>query len=171
MRTGAFLTPRFVIRLAPGHGNACNWLGHMFDKGDGVEKSAESALKFNRMAADAGDAWAQTKMGLRYEAGDGVPPDTSVARGWFEKAAKHKKGGDEARSRLAQLPEAGAASAATPAAAAPAAREGRDADAASTSTVPPAETVAQALARANAEAEAATEAVRNPPLQPVITPC
>ena len=48
--------------------------------------SAEELHTLQTQAAQ-GNAEAQTKLGLRYDRGDGVPQDDATARGWYEKAA------------------------------------------------------------------------------------
>ena len=57
-----------------------NWLGHMYEKGDGVAQSIKTAVRWNERAALSGDSWAQTKMGMRRLKGEGLPLDLPRAK-------------------------------------------------------------------------------------------
>ena len=46
------------------------------------------ALKWYRMAAEQGDADAQTDLGIMYDNGFGVPQDYAEALKWYRKAAE-----------------------------------------------------------------------------------
>ncbi len=46
------------------------------------------ALKWYRMAAEQGDADAQTDLGIMYDNGFGVPQDYAAALKWYRKAAE-----------------------------------------------------------------------------------
>ena len=78
-----------------------NWLGHVYEKGDGVPVDVDEAVTWNRKSAETGDAWAQTKMGMRFLKGEGVEQDDSEARKWLTLAAE--KGSKAAKAKLAEL--------------------------------------------------------------------
>ena len=44
----------------------------MYDKGEGVPQDYKEATKWYRLAAEQGDASAQTKLGYMYDHGQGV---------------------------------------------------------------------------------------------------
>jgi len=54
-----------------------------------------------RAAAEAGDAEAQTRLGLMYYCGDGVPMDWSEARTWLRKASE--QGRADAQAKLGAM--------------------------------------------------------------------
>jgi len=62
-------------------------LGLMYDQGAGVPQDYEEAVKWYRLAADQGDAYAQSNLGAMYCKGEGVPQDYDEAVKWFRKAA------------------------------------------------------------------------------------
>ena len=51
----------------------------MYHNGQGVPQDYKEAMKWYRLAADQGDAWAQNALGLMYESGQGVPASRVVA--------------------------------------------------------------------------------------------
>ena len=53
-------------------------------------QAMQMALRYYQMAANAGDAEAQTKMGWLFEQGLGVGKDISEAVKWYERAADRK---------------------------------------------------------------------------------
>ena len=55
--------------------------------GDHPAKDYTEALKWLRAAADQGHPLAQTKLGIMYEDGEGVPQDRVLAHMWFSLAA------------------------------------------------------------------------------------
>jgi TPR repeat protein len=57
------------------------------------------ALRLLRPLAELGNAAAQDRLGLMYEAGSGVPKDYVQAHNWYSKAAE--QGGGEAQDTLA----------------------------------------------------------------------
>lgn len=63
-------------------------LGKMYDKGEGVPKDRELALKWYRKAADQGYAEAQLLLGIIYDQGVGVAKDYAQALEWYRKAAE-----------------------------------------------------------------------------------
>lgn len=62
-------------------------LGERYRKGIGVQKNEESALKWYRLAAEAGDPHAQFQVGLHY-GGKGLPKNSKEAIDWYQKAAE-----------------------------------------------------------------------------------
>ena len=62
-------------------------LGGMCASGQGVPKDAAQAAKWFRLAADQGDASAQTSLGTMYASGLGVPQDYAQAEKWYWLAA------------------------------------------------------------------------------------
>ncbi len=59
-----------------------------YDKGSGVERNASEALKWYIKGAEAGDAQAEWRLGVKYDVGDGVDVDKRKAYQWYLKAAK-----------------------------------------------------------------------------------
>jgi len=55
--------------------------------GDGVTEDKMEAAKWFRLAADQGNAMAQSNLGVCYVRGDGVPQDKAEAMKWFRLAA------------------------------------------------------------------------------------
>ena len=47
----------------------------MYGNGQGVPQDGRAAMKWFRLAAEQGNATAQTNLGLMYGNGDGVPQD------------------------------------------------------------------------------------------------
>ena len=62
-------------------------LGDMYEMGWGVPQDYVEAVKWFRRAAEQGNAWAQTDLGLGYAEGQGVPQDYVLAHMWFNLAA------------------------------------------------------------------------------------
>ena len=89
---GDYDEARRLFRIAADQGNtwAQSWLGFMYEKGRGVEKSDAEAYRWYRRAADQGYAWAKRKLrgsveklrelGIKYEFGHGVEQNTLKAR-------------------------------------------------------------------------------------------
>ena len=66
------------------------------------------AMRWHRLAADQGVAWAQTYLGNMYETGEGVPPSYVQAHMWHNLVASRTSGEQresavEARDRVAGL--------------------------------------------------------------------
>jgi len=59
----------------------------MYGDGQGVPKNNNEAMKWCRLAAEQGDANAQTVLGLEYIVGGGVPVDHVRAYFWLNLAA------------------------------------------------------------------------------------
>ena len=69
------------------------------------EKRAElmaNAIAFYQKQADAGDSYAQLRLGEIYRDGEGVPKDLAKARDYLAKAAA--QGNQDAQKELGQLP-------------------------------------------------------------------
>ncbi len=60
----------------------------MYDNGQGVPQDYAEAVKWYRMAAEQGDAKAQSNLGFMYDNGQGVPQDYAEAAKWFRLAAE-----------------------------------------------------------------------------------
>ena len=65
----------------------------------------EDAVEANRLAAEQGDAGAQSNLGVMYESGRGVPQDETEAVRWFRLAAE--QGFAQAQSNLGAMYETG----------------------------------------------------------------
>jgi TPR repeat protein len=61
----------------------------MYASGQGVPRDYVEAAKWYRLAADQGDALAETNLGLMYNFGDGVPQDYAEAVKWYRLGANH----------------------------------------------------------------------------------
>jgi len=62
-------------------------LGELYAEGKGVPQDYTEAMKWYRLAADQGDAWAQSNLGWMYRKGQGVPQDYAEAVEWYRLAA------------------------------------------------------------------------------------
>lgn len=69
---------------------------------------AQGAFKSFMKAAQAGDAWSQTQVGLFYEQGTGVQQNYAQAARWYKAAAENPVCAPEAMKNLGQLYEYGA---------------------------------------------------------------
>jgi TPR repeat protein len=67
----------------------------MYATGEGVPQDDAEAVKWYRLAAEQGDALAQSNLGVMYEFGQSVPQDIVQAHMWFDLAAEH--GGEKAK--------------------------------------------------------------------------
>jgi len=63
-------------------------LGFMYAKGQGVPQDDQEAVRWSRLAAERGDAVAQSNLGLMYAKGQGVPQDYTEAVKWYRLAAE-----------------------------------------------------------------------------------
>ena len=72
------------------------------ENGKNVEQSYEKAVKYFTMAAEQGDAGAQTNLGCMYMNGSGVEQSCAIARKWWAKAANQ---GQEDAIKLLKTPE------------------------------------------------------------------
>jgi len=79
---------RFLKPLAEqGNAYAQDYLGVMYEYGQGVPQDYVEAVKWFRKAAEQGNAPAQTNLGMMYEDGRGTPQDYTEAARWYRKAA------------------------------------------------------------------------------------
>jgi alpha/beta superfamily hydrolase len=60
----------------------------MYMDGRGVPQDYKQAVAWYRKAAEQGDAFAQTNLGVMYSDGQGVPQDYQQAVAWYRKAAE-----------------------------------------------------------------------------------
>ena len=63
-------------------------LGRMYANGEGVPKDFVEAVKWYRLAAEQGVAYAQYNLGYMYSSGEGVPKDFVEAVKWYRLAAE-----------------------------------------------------------------------------------
>ena len=59
----------------------------MYSEGQGVPQDYAAAVKWYRLAADQGDAYAQYNLGVMYANGRGVPQDYVQAHKWYNLGA------------------------------------------------------------------------------------
>jgi TPR repeat protein len=77
----------------------------MYEKGRGVLQDDTEAVRWYRLAADQGNATAQTNLGYMYVTGRGVPRDYAEAVRWYRLAAD--QGNATAQTNLGVLYETG----------------------------------------------------------------
>jgi len=95
-----------IERLAErGEADAQNFLGVMYDTGQGLTLDHLEAARWYRRAAEQGDADAQYNLATLYESGDGVARDEAEAAYWYRDAAE--QGHDDAQFYLGALYESG----------------------------------------------------------------
>ena len=70
----------------------------MYRKGQGVIQDYKEALKWSRLAAEQGNAIAQSNLGIMYRKGQGVIQDYKEALKWYRLAAE--QGDASAQSNL-----------------------------------------------------------------------
>jgi TPR repeat protein len=94
-----------LIKTSAKEGNVIgqNNLGHMYEKGLGVEKDYKRAREWYQKAADQGYPRAQCNLGRMYDGGLGVEKDYKRAREWYQKAAA--QGQREAQCNLGRMYE------------------------------------------------------------------
>jgi hypothetical protein len=90
-----------LVPAADQDARAALLLADMFERGIGVERSAQQALLWRRRAADLGEAQAQFELGRQYLEGRQVPVQPREAALWFERAAG--QGHTEARFALGKM--------------------------------------------------------------------
>jgi TPR repeat protein len=69
----------------------------LYFNGEGVPKDYQQALRWFRLAADQGEALAQTKIAIMYDDGQGVAHDIVQAYKWYSLAATN---GDKPAAEL-----------------------------------------------------------------------
>jgi TPR repeat protein len=72
-----------------GDAEAQNWLGVMYEFGDGVPQDDKEAVNWYRKAAEQGNAGAQNNLGSRYILGKGVIKNIVLAHMWYDIAASN----------------------------------------------------------------------------------
>jgi hypothetical protein len=80
-------------------------LGLLYDLGNGVPESAETAFRWYKRAAEAGLGTAAFNVAVMYDSGRGAPPDRTQAAVWYARAAA--LGDRRAAFNLGQLYELG----------------------------------------------------------------
>ena len=60
----------------------------MYRTGHGVPQDDKTAVKWYRLAAEQGNADAQTNLGVMYDEGTGVPQDDKTAVKWYRLSAE-----------------------------------------------------------------------------------
>ena len=70
-----------------GDAQAQYYLGHLYAKGEGVDRDPVQALHWFRAAAEQGESYGQFALGYVYEHGLGAAPDPAAAVRWYRDAA------------------------------------------------------------------------------------
>jgi TPR repeat protein len=79
-------------------GSNTSWIG-----GEGVQQDYETAVKWDTLADEQGNATVKFNLGTMYDNGDGVPKDYVYAHMWFNIAASSgNKGASENRDIVAE---------------------------------------------------------------------
>jgi TPR repeat protein len=73
---------------AQGDADAQNFLGTLYETGEGIQQDFTQAAEWYSKSAQQGYAKAQTNLGFLYEKGKGVPQDNTQAIHWIAKAAE-----------------------------------------------------------------------------------
>ena len=86
-----------------GNAAAQDYLGYMYENGEGVLGDFSEAVTLYRKAAEQGFAEGENDLGTMYYSGKGVPRDVVVAYMWFNlAAANNSKSGKKNRAMLEQ---------------------------------------------------------------------
>jgi TPR repeat protein len=64
-----------------------NYVGLLYQLGQGVVQDYAEAMRWYKRAADRGDSMAMWQIGIFYQLGYGVPKDEAQTRVWMKKAA------------------------------------------------------------------------------------
>ena len=88
-----------AARGEQGFAPAQDYLGQLYELGQGVAQDSREALRWYRRAAEDGWASAQFHLGRMHRDGSGVVQDLAEAARWFRKAAE--QGDAEAQFNLA----------------------------------------------------------------------
>jgi TPR repeat protein len=88
-KRGDYATVLLLMRPLAESGNALaqNYMGVLYDNGQGVPQDDAQAVAWYQKAADQGDPRGQTNLGAAYETGRGVTRDLRQAVKWHRKAA------------------------------------------------------------------------------------
>ena len=76
-------------RASEGQADAAYNLAVIHHYGDGVPLDYAAAMRWYRVAAEAGDKPAQFQIGLMYQTGQGVTADPAEAHRWFTRHLQH----------------------------------------------------------------------------------
>jgi|GEM_PF-5201459 TPR repeat protein len=82
-----------------------DWMGSLYENGQGVGQDYAVALAWFQKAADQNDPTGEARVGYYYEYGYGVDADPGKARAWLKKAAN--QGNAMAAGELEKLPADG----------------------------------------------------------------
>jgi len=107
-RKGDYQKAHYIFSLLAGQGDrrAQHALGRLYEHGQGVQGSAQTALQWYRRAADQGHPDSEYRLAVAYAYGlGGYPQDNRLAVVWLERATVHGHG--KARKMLAQAHERG----------------------------------------------------------------
>jgi TPR repeat protein len=77
----------FTRAAAAGNSDAMNYVGYLYDNGQGVKQDYEQAKEWYEKAEKAGNSEATNNLGYLYGQGRGVKQDYQQAQEWYEKAA------------------------------------------------------------------------------------
>ena len=76
------------ILAEQGDARGQDYLGTMYEFGNGVDRSLTEAVRWYRLAAEQGDARGQTYLGTMYEFGNGIDRSLTEAVRWYRLAAE-----------------------------------------------------------------------------------
>lgn len=85
LEAGQSLVDQIITEAEQGNPSSQTMLGVMYERGLGVSKSAERAVKWIRKAASQGDTKGQSLLGRLYAVGYGVQKNENEALAWFHK--------------------------------------------------------------------------------------
>src|SRR5262245_3245602 len=97
----------FALSLVCLTSAACANNQPVVDTSKNTRAEFEATVKELRKSAEAGDAFAQNRLGLLYDEGAGVPQSHGQAKEWFGKAAKQGHTGAQANLVLLDLQGSG----------------------------------------------------------------
>lgn len=80
--------PLFMKLAEQGNATAQNYVGIMYETGNGVEQNYNEAVKWYRKSAEQGDTDGQCNLGVMYENGRGVSQDYNEAVKWYRESAE-----------------------------------------------------------------------------------
>lgn len=92
---------RMIDKVDAGNVEIAFKIGVMYNKGLGVAKNFDEALKWYRKAAERGYAPAQRNLAIMYDTGSGCAENDAEALKWYRKAAE--QGDAEAQSNLGAM--------------------------------------------------------------------
>ena len=89
IQRGDYETVMMIVRPLADQGDAASqeFVGGMYEKGQGVPQDYKEAVKWYRLAADQGYLNAQMHLGMMYEKGQGISQDYKEAARWYRLAA------------------------------------------------------------------------------------